>query len=492
MVENRRLLWKVPFFGVALYLLFVVLFSNDVADYDLWGYLSFGRVFVEWGYFPFQDIFSYTPTKPVWVYHEWLTGVLFYLIYKYSGPIGLQFLRYSVVLITLFFMYRTAVQRGATPVWSLTALIPAALLISFGYVPVRAQIFTYLFFILTLYYLEYARKTQEWLRLAWLIPVDILWCNLHGGFPAGLVLPFLYGFGEGIAGRKARPYFISGAAGALATLVNPYGADYWRFILHAVTMPRWNINEWASLYRAINENIYVVPASIFVVLAFITLFLYVFRGKRDYVEWLLVAATLYAGIKHIRHTVFFGLVFGSYLPLVLSDSWQRFQKTKFSVHKRKLSNKAWSCFPAAVLTSVFVMVYLVGNPMLACRAFPAMGLATPSPEFPAGAWKWIKENRFSGNILPNFEWGEFFIWYFSPSCRVAMDGRYETVYPEEVTGEYFDFLAGKEGGRAFLEKYPHDLVVIRPDSGGNFLMQAEKNWKKVFSDIGCVIYLREK
>ncbi len=485
MVESRQLLLKIPFFGAALYLLFVVLFSNDVADYDLWGYLSFGRVFVELGYFPFQDIFSYTPTKSVWVYHEWLTGILFYFIYKYSGSPGLQFLRYMIVLITLFLMYRTAVRRGATPVWSLTALIPAALLISFGYVPVRAQIFTYLFFILTLYHLESARKTQEWLRLAWLIPVQILWCNLHGGFLAGLALPFLYGFGEGIAGRKARPYFIFGAAAAFATLINPYGAGYWQFILYSATMPRWNINEWASLYRAINDNIYVVPSCIFISLGLITLFLYVFRKKRDYVEWLVVAMILYVGMKHIRHTVFFGLVFGSYLPLLLSDYWQTFQK-------RRLTNNAWSWFPVGVLTTVLIIVYLIGNPLFACRVLPAFGLATPSPEFPAGAYKWIKENHFSGNILPNFEWGEFFIWYFSPSCRVAMDGRYETVYPEETTREYFDFLAGKEEGRIFLKKYPHDLAVIKPDSGGNFLMQTEKNWKEVYSDRGCIVYLREK
>lgn len=485
MVENRRLLLKIPLIGAGLYLLFVALFSSDVADYDLWGYLSFGRVFVEWGYFPFHDIFSYTPTNAVWIYHEWLTGVIFYLIYKYSGPIGLQLFRYLLIVMTIYLMYRTAVKKGGSPLWGLTALIPAALLISFGYVPIRAQIFTYLFFILTLYNLESFRKTQEWLCLAWLIPVQILWCNLHGGFLAGLALPFLYGLGEGLTGRKGSPFFIFGAAAALATLINPYGACYWQFILHSATMSRWNINEWASLYRAINENIYVVPSFIFISLGFITLVLYAFRQKRDYVEWLVVAMTLYVGIKHIRHTVFFGLVLGSYLPLVLSDYWRTFQE-------KRSTNNGWRCFPIVVLSVVLVIVYIIGNPSLACRVSPAFGLATPSPEFPTGAYKWIKENHFSGNILPNFEWGEFFIWYFSPSCRVAMDGRYETVYPEETTREYFDFLAGKEEGRIFLRKYPHDLAVIKPDSGGNFLIQTEKGWKRVYSDKGCVVYLHEK
>ena len=61
--------------SLALYLLFVQMYSNPLADYDLWGYLAFGRALWETGQFPYRDLFSYTPTKPLWVYHEWLTGV---------------------------------------------------------------------------------------------------------------------------------------------------------------------------------------------------------------------------------------------------------------------------------------------------------------------------------------------------------------------------------------------------------------------------------
>ena len=63
--------------SAALYLLFVEMYSNCLADYDLWGYLAFGRAFWETGQFPYRDLFSYTPTKPLWVYHEWLTGSCF-------------------------------------------------------------------------------------------------------------------------------------------------------------------------------------------------------------------------------------------------------------------------------------------------------------------------------------------------------------------------------------------------------------------------------
>jgi hypothetical protein len=140
--------------GLSFYFFFIALFNRSLADYDLWGYLSFGRVFWEEGFFPYQDVFAYTPTKSLWVYHEWLTGVVFFGLIKYLGPAGLQLLRYILAILTIYLIYSIAIKRGGSIFYALIILIPSMLVISFGYVPVRAQIFTFFFFILTLYILE--------------------------------------------------------------------------------------------------------------------------------------------------------------------------------------------------------------------------------------------------------------------------------------------------------------------------------------------------
>ena len=85
------------------------------ADPDLWGYMAFGRLFWESRQFPYQDVFSYTPTLNPWVYHEWLTGVLFYPLYQGFGPQGLQALKYVIALGTLALVYLTARVRGGHP-----------------------------------------------------------------------------------------------------------------------------------------------------------------------------------------------------------------------------------------------------------------------------------------------------------------------------------------------------------------------------------------
>ncbi|MFH0786487.1 MAG: hypothetical protein V2B13_02615 [Pseudomonadota bacterium] len=485
MPSERNKFILIPFLTAGLYLLLVALFSSNQADYDLWGYLAFGRIFWEDGCFPFHDVFSYLPTKTIWVYHEWLTGVFFYFIYKYSGAAGLQLFRYIVVVLTLYLIYLTAEKRGAKPIWRLIALIPAALLISFGYVPVRAQIFTYLFFILTLYLLESTRKGQKWSLLWWLLPIQVLWCNFHGGFLAGLGLIGLYGLGERLSGRKALPFFKIGAMAVLLTLLNPYGIQYWAYTLQAVFMPRTDIAEWVSVFGAFKKGIYGVPVYIFIVMSLLGAFLYVFRHRKDYTDLLVVAVTIFLGWQHVRHNIFFGLVFGSYLPILLTEYWTVWKG-------KKIFFTLWGWFPQTVMGVLLFSVYWLVNPSLAVPVSPSFVLITPSPQFPAGAYKWIKMNRFQGNILPHFEWGEFLIWYFYPACRIAMDGRYETVYEDQVSREYFLFLSGKENGRDFLRKYPHDMVLIKPNSGADFLMRAEPAWKKVYSDSGCVVYLREK
>jgi len=210
-----------------VFFFFAVAFNRSLADYDLWGYLSFGRVLWQEGFFPYKDVFAYTPTKPLWVYHEWLTGVVFFGLVKFLGPASLQLLRYILALLTLCLIYETARKRGGDIFDVLIALVPSILLISFGYEPVRAQAFTFFFFTLTLFILECSKRAEKEKVLRWLPLIQIAWCNFHGGFVAGLGLIFLYALGESLTRRKiAVAYLKWGMIASLATLINPYGIDY--------------------------------------------------------------------------------------------------------------------------------------------------------------------------------------------------------------------------------------------------------------------------
>jgi hypothetical protein len=456
-----------------------------MADNDLWGYLSFGRIFWENGYFPFQDIFSYTPTKPLWAYHEWLTGVIFYPILKYSGSAGLQLLRYIVIVLTIYLIYLTALKKGGNSIAAFTALMPAMVLISFGYSPVvRAQIFTYLFFILTIYIIEIARKDQKWSVLLWLLPIQLFWCNLHGGYIAGLGLIGLYAVGEALSGKKFVPFIIILFLVTLVTLINPYGIEYWRYMIYAVSMPRPEINEWMSVVAALEISYQVVPIVTFIFLSFICLIFFIFYRKRYFTEMLIIAAISYLGYKHVRHTIFLGIVFGAFLPVILAELWNAYSKIRNYI-------KFLSWISPILLVVFFLSTHWLIRKSISVNMVPSFAITAPYSYYPIGALKWMEKNNFQGKILPFFGWGEFLIWSCYPNCRVAMDGRYETVYPENVYKEYFDFLMGREGWQIFLNKYPHDLVLMIPNTRIHLLMLKETSWKRVYSDSGCVLFIRK-
>jgi hypothetical protein len=483
--KNHLKTIKMFLFCGGVYLYFVALFSRNLADYDLWGYLSFGRVFWEDGYFPFRDIFAYTPTKPLWVYHEWLTGVVFFFIHKYSGPAGLQLFRYVVILFTIYLIYATALRKGGSQLAAAIALIPAMLIISFGYVPVRAQIFTYLFFIMTVYILEDAKITGKWSVLWWLLPVQILWCNLHGGFVAGLGLIGLYAVGEGLSGRRVFPYIRIGVFAALATLINPYGIKYWLYMIDAVAMPRPEIDEWMSVAEAIRNHYLTSSIFIFLVSAIVSSLLCAFRRGKNLADLFVLAVTIYLGCKHIRHSVLFGLIFGAYMPVMLSEYWEAWRAKGLSITRR-----LW--IPGSLPVILLFTLYLSINPSLSTTPVPSFALYAPSSFFPAGAVNWIKAHDIQGKILPHFDWGEYLIWTCYPACRVAMDGRYESVYEDRVAEEYFNFLRGREKWDVFLRKYPHDMVLLKYMSRTHLLMLREPSWRVAYVDQLCVLFLKNE
>jgi len=471
--------------GFIFYLFFVAIFNRSLADYDLWGYLSFGRIFWEEGFFPYRDIFSYIPTKPLWVYHEWLTGVVFFGLIKYFGPASLQLFRYVFALLTIYLIFLTAIRRGGSIFHTLVIIVPSIVLISFGYFPVRAQVFTFFFFILTLYILEYVKKTEKVTILRWLPLIQIFWCNLHGGFISGLGLIFLYALGEGFSRRNTAVYYAKwGVIATLATLLNPYGIEYWSYTIHAVLMPRPEITEWYSVVTALKSNVYVFPVALFLLMSLLILLGFLIRRKKDVTELLVIAAVIYLGSVHVRHGVLFGLVLGAYAPVFLTERAHEWNSRRHSFnHLINLS--------AVVFSSLLIITYFHFFSIKQIHYIPSFKFSVTGDYYPTKAIRWMKTNNVKGNILPHFDWGEYLIWSCYPDCRVAMDGRFETVYQDNLIQEYFNFLYGRDGWNVFLKKYPHDIVLLKTGTRTNSLMMHEKDWQLVYHDHTSVLFMKK-
>jgi hypothetical protein len=459
------------------------------ADPDLWGYMAFGRLFWETGSFPYQDIFAYVPTLKVWVYHEWLTGVLFYPLYKAMGATGLQLLRYILALATIGLIYLTARRRGADFWSSLFCLWILQGFLPLGYSPVRAQIFTYFFFSLSLYVLETVRLSGRWRYLSVLVAIQVPWCNLHGGFVVGLGLLAIYGLGEALARRQYWPYLAALLAATLATLINPYGLDYWRYIIRAILMPRPEITEWASVFKAWQEGQPKDSIIYFIAMASCTGLLAWWARWREISPALVLMVTLYLGLQHQRHQVFFMLAAGAYIPtLILAYSQKFLASFPLNRWRRHLGQSV-----PVVLALGFILI--CGSKFLHRAPLGLKLPAAPDQEkkwtvyYPVGAVEFIKDNHLSGKILSEFTWGEYLLWTLHPRSQVAMDGRYETVYGDEFCQLYFDFSNGKQNWRRFLEEYPPDMIMIDSRSRICTLLEKSSEWRQVYRDDGAALFL---
>ncbi len=472
----------------------ILLHRSTVADPDLWGYMAFGRLFWDSGTFPYQDIFTYLPTRDRWIYHEWLTGVGLYPLYQFAGGSGLVLLRDLVAFATLGFLYLAAHIRKSSRASALFWLVLVSGLLKVGYGTVlRAQTFTYLFTAVTLFLLERSRQKGQWFLLLILVPIQIVWCNLHGGFLAGLGIIAIYIIGEALSRRTWWPYLLVLLLSALSTLVNPYGVDYWTYLFHAVTLRRSEITEWASIFTAYTRHsISLGEVFWYASVGIISLRILVWARWREITSLLLLSFTFLLGIQHVRHQVFFMMLVAVYLPEPFQRYIENLQALLANV-KIWLKEKALVVFAGSRRTATFFVAFLL---LLFCvfLGSSSFSLMIPSREkgqtvyYPTGALEYMKNHYSSGNILTNFAWGEYLIWNLGPYMKVGLDGRYETVYQDHVANEYFDYIDGKKNG--FLDAYAHQLVLFRPSSPPVASLRRRPDWTVVYEDTVSILFTK--
>ena len=194
---------------------------------------------------------------------------------------------------------------------------------------------------------------------------------------------------------------------------------------------------------------------------------------------MVIAAVIFIGANHIRHTVFLGLIFGAYLPVFLSEQWHALRQRAVSPHGR-----AW--IPGAAFVCLAVLIHSQISFSRIPSIVPSFRLLTPQSKYPLGALNWIMQTGLQGNILPFFEWGEFIIWHFTPGCQGRHGRTLRDGISEQVYREYSDFLYARPAWRVFLQKYPREMILLHARIKITELMKGEKPWQIAYRErIAC-------
>ena len=463
-------------------------------DPDLWGHLRFGQYFLEVGLPPQPDIFSYASTE-TWIDHEWLCEILYFLAWRSMGDFGYYLVKAvagMIVAVVLLYHANRVSASGApsagcarvsdagrrTDSLLATAIVFCTAFICLGNgMLLRPQLFTYLLTACLMHiYLMNRDGKSGWLYACPVIMA--LWSNLHAGVVAGIGLMVIFCVGDAIEGRRPLRLTVALLYSLAATLITPYGADYWTFLLHATTLGREYITEWAPLTWKFENGAYLLCAMVFS-FAFVRS-----RLQKTPTEILIFIVTLYLGLTHMRHMMLFAITTGMTIAPHVADCLP--VRLKARTGATDLSPR-----DSTVLRVVyFVAAVSILSAMGVAVAHKGLGVAVDPNSYPVAATRFIRENRISGNIYPTFNWGQYAIWHLHPQCRVGADGRYETVYSREHEKIQMAFDVGMLGWEDVVDTWPTDIVLCPNKYHFRLAMDSRPEWAKVYEDTAARVYLK--
>lgn len=403
----------------------VVLAYHRVVDGDLWARLAAGAAVWHGHGVLRHDLFAFTPTLPEWIDHEWGTGVIFFGLLQWLGPVGLMLFKIAAALLAIGFCFAAARLNGARWPTLLALMIPAALTILPGFVPVaRSHALTFLFFAVWLWCLELLRQGRRW-PVAVMVPVMLVWVNVHGGFVVGLGVLVVYACRV----RWARVALLACLA---VTCLNPYGIHFWDYLVPALLHPRADITEWSPM-PVWGTDAYVGFRILFVLAVVIVAAQW---KRRSWLGLILLAVTAAVAWRSRRHAPFFGLTALVFLTPYL-EQWLKQELPVLVAHG---------------LVAAFVCVQLLPQ--------ASLEPAVPNGFYPVRAVDVLATAKAEGNLAVAFRWGSYAAWRLYPRVRVSVDGRYEEVDPDATFEMNHDFFhkTGKDWDR-LLRLHRVDFIL---------------------------------
>jgi hypothetical protein len=460
--------------GLSLTFFLSAIASLNTIDHDLFHEMATFRECLRQGRILLTDSFAYTPTVSPVIHHELGSGAIFFAVVETLGFGGLMLLRMALVAAILTCVALRARLAGTNWVTFSALSVIATTMALIGFGTIRAQLFTILFVSLELLILypgdsEPIHKPPLFFLLAWLI-----WLNLHAGFVAGAGIYAACGLEAVWRSRKGYRRWGGVALVMLALVfVNPFGAEYPRYVLHAITMERPAIPEWRPIWRAEAELQGPYAASLLI------LFYALARNglaKSKGVLPVLVCAI--AAALHLRHLPLYAVAWIGAVPAWLEG-------TLLAQVLGNVIRRAPRVILLLALTAAIALSVSLVNRQAWQVRFPTSRAAVLHDlpmVYPVGAVNWLEQKGFKGNLMTPFRAGAYVSWRLAPSVKISLDGRYEVAYQPGVFESVEGFYQGDPGWIETLGRYPTDLVLARATHAVVPLLEKQAGWHRIYDD----------
>jgi hypothetical protein len=475
-------------FEVYVYVFAFLFASRPLSDGDFWWHLKTGEYIVKNFHIPRIDFYSFTVPGRHWVAHEWLSEVIFYLIYSRTGFNTLIFIFTVLTVLAFWVVFRKTEAhpfvKGFALLLSVWSIIPT--------LGVRPRTFTLLLAGIYLALLREFVREKETKAIWWLVPLMVVWVNLHAGYLIGLVLIGVtivgvvldaWFAGETVASHRSqlKTLIFVFVACLLAVNLNPQGPRILLFPFEFFLSPiqQNQITDWLSPDFHQSE---ILPLSLLMLLPIAALALSPKRVRPS--ELLLFLSTLYATLKSSRHMAIFALVAG---PLLAEYFQYWLETTRFGRRSERAATPNTGL--RGIVTNLILLV-----PLIACLIQLKSMIYSPPEQrrvaVPLNAVKFLKDNGITGRTFtdPNI-WSGYLIWE-TPSNPVYIDGRID-MYGDEFVREFIEIISGLRPWQEPFDKYGVQIAIVSDTSVLRLQLQQSPQWQQLYKDEMAVVFTRK-
>ncbi len=460
--------------GGALYL--VLLLSGDqlLNDPDSYWHVVVGRWIAENRAFPTTDQFSFTFAGSPWIAKEWLSQVLYAGAQAAAGWPGMVVLAAAAIAVA-FALFVRFLDRDIRPIYALL-FAAMAFLLAAPHVTARPHALAYPVMVAFVAGLVRAADDRHAPSL-WLLPLMVLWANLHGGFTFGILMVGALGLDAIVSAppearlRTAAQWVSFGLLTLVAGCVTPYG---WQSMLMTVKIlglgPALSIiGEWQPADFSHLGGLEIV------LLAGLGFALW--RGvSLPPVRILILAGLVHMALSADRNTEILGLV----APLVIARPLAR-QIAAIRAEPREPGNPRLFAWATAALAALLVPATI---------ALAALFHYAPNPAItPAAAVEALKKAD-AGPILNQYDFGGYLVYEGVPTF---IDGRTEL-----YGGAFFDryhravTLQDLPELEHLLDKYKIKATLLAPGTPANAWLDRLPGWHRLYADDIAIVHVRDR
>ncbi|HUY18063.1 MAG TPA: hypothetical protein VMV15_02450 [Candidatus Binataceae bacterium] len=463
--------------------------SIAVIDPDLWGHVRFGQAFLANRGPLFRDPYSYSAFGHSWVDYEWLGDVVMAAAFNHLGLAGLLMLKLGCAAVLVIFLVMALAETGASTQIQFGVLVFAAVVIR-PQLQFRPQSFTMAMLAILMWLLArdaYRRAGRLWLA----VPLIALWANLHGGFVMGIAALGIYaaisGLQDLLRNRDYRRILSLTAivfAAALATLATPYGFHTWVAIVAVLRDPFTHdvITEWQPLlptmvlaWRVHGPHVsnYEIGVGLMAAMALVWP---LSIEAADLPLVAIAAAFSLAAFIAQRNLPLAAIA----IAVPLARHLHLLVTRRSGLARRARWSPGWWWLNQALLVAIACAILIQGGAL-------ARSLRSTDP-YPVSACDFMQRHHLAGNILNDYEWGEYLIWRMAPHSRVFIDGREDTAYPLKIIATYMLFHYDLFDGGPIFKDFHHDYILIRADAKSRLLVDSNPHWKLIYEDPAARLY----